>query len=364
MVSAGTPASKRLRDYGEGHICSSSFYENDIDDSVNSNGAGKVSGSLSDTDKIENPEENSSRDVLQDHSASPQCVARNIEQGKYQHRIFSAKGDKSDETVADESSDEALDKQTNNTQCTNDSSRWPVALYVPNILCYLRIIFSFSGYLYSMKQRPNIAFPVWTAAAVLDFLDGPAARILNQCSQFGVLLDVIADNTLRTAIWISSIIQSTSKGDSTSSIPYETGFAVFIICLEWVTMFCSLSNQIIKKSGTLRVHWKDMQKETPYLVKAVFRNNFRTVPGIFAIFGLFVAPFGSYLWYADQSNATWPARLLGEENMAVLVQLSILGRLLSATVELWICYDHFSFVIALDSNDADQFGTLKHLRGD
>lgn len=361
MVSAGTPAVKRHRDYGEGHICSSSFYDDDTDDDIkNLNWADRVSSTVGITDNIESSSEKRFREVVPFHSGDPQCAVKDLEREKSIQVIISAEDNKIDDTFADEPHDEAQDKQINNAQCSSVSSLRPVALYIPNILCYLRIIMSFSGFHYSVKQKPIVALHVWTAAAVLDLVDGPAARTLNQCSRFGILLDVIADNILRTVVWISSIIQSTTCGDTTSLIIYETGFAVFIICLEWITMFCSQSNQVIKKSDTLRVHWKEMRKENPFWVKAVFRNNFRTVPGIFAIYGLFVAPVGSYLWYADKRNTTWPARLFGEEVMAVLTQLSILGRLLSAIVESWICYDHFSFVIALDSLHSKQFETSKY----
>mmetsp|Transcript_31839 Transcript_31839/g.64891 ORF Transcript_31839/g.64891 Transcript_31839/m.64891 type:complete len:371 (+) Transcript_31839:71-1183(+) len=364
MVSAGTLTARRHRDYGEGHICGSSFYEDDNDDDIKAlDGADEVSGSVSITDKMESSLDKRFSEVVPDHSVDPQCVIKDMEQEKPVEVIMLAEGDKAGDTLADEPRDVGLSKQSNNAQCSNDSSNRPVALYMPNILCYFRIIFSFSGFHYSMKQKPIMALHVWTAAAVLDLIDGPAARTLHQCSQLGILLDVIADNILRTVIWISSIIQSTTYGDTTSSMIYETGFAVFIICLEWITMFCSQSNQFIKKSDTLHVHWKYMQKGAPFWVIAVCRNNFRTVPGIFAIFGLFVAPFGSYLWYADKSNTTWPARLLGEEVMAVLIQLSILGRLLSAIVESYICYDHFSFVVALDSHDTEQFETSKYNKG-
>ena len=69
----------------------------------------------------------------------------------------------------------------------------PVVLYVPNLIGYVRVITLVMG---AMAESPASNTAIWclTISLVLDYIDGPAARYLNQCSQFGDLLDHYADH--------------------------------------------------------------------------------------------------------------------------------------------------------------------------
>lgn len=235
-------------------------------------------------------------------------------------------------------------------------SSWPVALYIPNLLGYLRIILSFYGLKHALQQHPHKALNIWISAALLDLIDGVAARMLNQCSQFGILLDIASDNILRTIVWISSMIEC-SKSDSTR-MEIEICIWASIIFLEWITMFCSQGKQK-EDNDNDNAHWKDFEKKEsssiqnnkppPFWVQAVFKNNFRSPTGIFAIYGLFAAPVGTYVWYADRLlKVTWPSRLLSEDIISILIKMAYAGRFLSAMVEMWICYDYLGGVIARD----------------
>lgn len=220
-------------------------------------------------------------------------------------------------------------------------SYWKVLLYVPNCMGHLRVLLAFYGYHASMQEEHNRALNMWIAASVLDLFDGMAARRLNQCSQFGVVLDVIADNILRSVVWISIILIEEDHGDVSG---IKRCIWTAIIFLEWITMFCSQ----MKASRSQDNHWKDMtQTQPPFWVHGVFKNNFRTPPGILAIYGLFIAPIGTYVFYADQ---VWPKQLLPEHAVFVFLVISYLGRVLSASVELWICIDYFDGMIKTERN--------------
>mmetsp|Transcript_5136 Transcript_5136/g.11124 ORF Transcript_5136/g.11124 Transcript_5136/m.11124 type:complete len:312 (-) Transcript_5136:153-1088(-) len=237
----------------------------------------------------------------------------------------------------------------------NFFSSWPVILYLPNLMGYLRIILSFIGLKHALQQQSHNALNTWITAALLDLVDGIVARRLNQLSQFGVFLDVMADNILRTTVWISAMIEI-SKSDSSWENDILCVWAAIVISLEWITFFCAQSNRT-NRNGDQTVHWKDVKRTSveeenrppPFWVQAVFKNNFRSFFGIFAIFGLFVAPLGTYVWYADRlAKITWPSRILSERNMSILIIMSYAGRFLSAMVELWLCYNFFRGVIATD----------------
>lgn len=232
------------------------------------------------------------------------------------------------------------DAHNNNAKDNNSSSSWPVALYIPNLLGYLRIFLSFYGLKHALLKHASQALIIWIIAAMLDLIDGIAARKLNQCSEFGIILDIVADNILRTIVWISSMI-SCSKSESANVDACLVWVA--IICLEWITMYCSQNkaNQNEEQS----THWKDVEhSQPPFWVQAVFKNNFRSPPGVLAVYGLFVAPFGTYILYAGPLVA----HLLPVQVLSMLIVISYFGRLLSAAVEIWICFDYFRSIIAMD----------------
>lgn len=155
----------------------------------------------------------------------------------------------------------------------------PVALYVPNLLGYARILLAFCG-LYFFSTSPVWAVACWIIAAILDLFDGHFARKLKQCSTFGVLVDIAADNALRTLVWISAAIQA--------PLSYSL-IAGFLICLEWTTMVCTQLHAVQSKS-----HWKLSRDQDPWLVQRIFANNFKTLFGGLCIYGLFSAGIFAY----------------------------------------------------------------------
>lgn len=270
------------------------------------------------------------------------------------HRRDYGEGHVIDESnnTADDSGD--TDEQSKTTSPPHHninvrSSSWPVALYVPNIMGYLRIILSFYGLKSAIRQQSSTALNTWVAASLLDLFDGMAARRLNQCSKFGVLLDILADNILRTIIWIAAIFESLkSHDDDDETITAKVCLWTGAICLEWITMVCSQCNQAISESG----HWKDFHKgrQSPFWIEAIFKNNFKNLPGGVAIFGLFVAPFGSYVWAADRTTkSTWPWRILSENSAQLLIRFAYAGRLLCVLVEFWLCIEYIRGLIHHDT---------------
>lgn len=239
--------------------------------------------------------------------------------------------------------------QSSHHDKSSPSSSWPVVLYIPNLLAYLRIILSFVGLRRAAQRRHEDALSIWTFSALLDLFDGIAARRLDQCSQLGVLLDILADNVLRTVVWIAAVMESSKSDQSDDDMCIL--WATSIICLEWITMFCSQSKQSTEE---IKVNWKDAngssesecEKRPPFWVQAVFKNNFRTLPGIFAIYGLFVAPFATFVHCTENKNM-WPHRILHSERIVMLVTNSAYaGRFLSAMVELWLCFSYLEGVVA------------------
>lgn len=207
----------------------------------------------------------------------------------------------------------------------------PVALYIPNVMGYARIILSFIG-LYLSSSRPVAAIWTWLFSASLDLFDGIVARALNQASSLGILIDIIADNILRCSVWIAACL---SRNDPLTSI-----VACLLISVEWTTM---LATQLSADNR----HWKQDRQEDPWLVQMCFRNNFRNSMGIVVIYGLFSAG----MWtYGEQYQVFHDSIPLFE----MWRYLSYIGRALALCIELSMCQRYIATVITNDTQQREE----------
>ena len=222
----------------------------------------------------------------------------------------------------------------------------PVALYVPNLLGYARIILAFAG-LHHATNRPATAVGLWIASGMLDLVDGVLARLLRQTSSLGVFLDVAADNILRTVVWVAvAIAWSPSPDfDSVSSLwaasPLERTMMVpclccAIVCLEWTTM---VATQVYAVQNNK--HWKEARQNDPWIIRTFFANNFRNPLGILGFYGLFAVNLFAFGYQHPVLYSSIPL-------YDVFMSIAVVGRLVSATVEIYFCASYFSYLIEID----------------
>lgn len=203
-----------------------------------------------------------------------------------------------------------------------------VALYIPNLLGYARIISAFIA-LHFSTTHPQLAVGTWIFSASLDLIDGILARVLNQCSSLGVLLDIVADNVLRTTIWVAA--------GTTDQLRF---IACVMISLEWCTM---LSTQLhAAQSGN---HWKLARENDPWIVQAIFANNFRSPLGIWTIYGLFCAGLFAYMTPHKERFEMIP-------NFDIFKYLAYSGRILCSLVEIRLTLGYLGLVIEQDKKHA------------
>lgn len=85
-----------------------------------------------------------------------------------------------------------------------DPSRVPTLLWLPNLIGYVRAAALLFAFLQPDPASPAAVRALFLSLA-LDYFDGPAARALNMCSQFGDILDHVTDHlTMAWLVWISS----------------------------------------------------------------------------------------------------------------------------------------------------------------
>lgn len=65
--------------------------------------------------------------------------------------------------------------------------------HIPNTITSMNLLCGVMGVIFTLEGRPDVAFPLMLAAAVFDFCDGLAARMLNAYSPIGKELDSLAD---------------------------------------------------------------------------------------------------------------------------------------------------------------------------
>lgn len=87
-----------------------------------------------------------------------------------------------------------------------------LTINIPNILTVLRILVIPLFVIFLIRKMHGHALLVFVFAGVTDGLDGLIARMLNQRSELGALLDPIADKLLLTAAYISLGILETIPG--------------------------------------------------------------------------------------------------------------------------------------------------------
>lgn len=73
------------------------------------------------------------------------------------------------------------------------------------------------------------ALLVFALAAALDALDGRLARAYDQSSALGVVLDIVADNVLRSSMWTAAALL-----DARWALP-----ALGFVTCEWLTLLAS-----------------------------------------------------------------------------------------------------------------------------
>ena len=181
-----------------------------------------------------------------------------------------------------------------------------VLLYVPNIICYVRLLIQIYALAFIVEEPTKFLLYTFISCMLLfcfmcclaiqidfffcfiskgcfDFFDGIAARKLNQTSKFGAILDVLIDNFSRSALWVGVLIHNKDKN-----------FIVLFCCVyypmeEWFTQMVVQLMTVDSKDK----HWKSINnyEKYPKWVKIVLADGFKNIYAVFVIGSGWTLPF-------------------------------------------------------------------------
>lgn len=146
-------------------------------------------------------------------------------------------------------------KARSNTKRTGYRS-WPVYVYVPNLIGYGRILASCAAFAVAFKNKQLFVF-LYLISFVCDELDGRFARMLNQTSTFGAVLDMVTDRVSTAALLV------------VLTHAYKSYFLLFLgllaldIASHWLQMYSTLL-------GSKTSH-KDMGDSKSFLLSAYYK---------------------------------------------------------------------------------------------
>eukprot|EP01118_Nematostelium_gracile_P002456 TRINITY_DN12678_c0_g1_i1.p1 TRINITY_DN12678_c0_g1~~TRINITY_DN12678_c0_g1_i1.p1 ORF type:complete len:249 (-),score=55.66 TRINITY_DN12678_c0_g1_i1:30-731(-) len=132
-----------------------------------------------------------------------------------------------------------------------------VFLFVPNIIGYIRIIFA--GIAFYYIENYWIFYIFYSLSALLDMADGYAARLLDQRSKFGAVLDMITDRA-STSCLIVVLAQF---------YPNYLFFFLFLIALDLMSHFAHIYSSL-SRGG----EHKQTRKDQSWLIQVYYNNRY------------------------------------------------------------------------------------------
>ncbi|XP_040570717.1 CDP-diacylglycerol--inositol 3-phosphatidyltransferase-like [Lepeophtheirus salmonis] len=177
-----------------------------------------------------------------------------------------------------------------------------VFLFIPNLIGYTRIFLLIIS-IAVMQSHYILCATCYSLSAVLDIVDGLAARKFNQCTQFGALLDMLTDRcgTMALVFTLGIFYPSYSFFLSLSSI--------IDISMHWI--HCQVSvvrGQTSHKSG--------LDESLPFILRFYYENetflNFMCLTNEAFYVSLYVSYFtsGYFYFFYIGATVTFPFALL------------------------------------------------------
>ncbi|OCF36219.1 CDP-diacylglycerol-inositol 3-phosphatidyltransferase [Kwoniella heveanensis BCC8398] len=124
-----------------------------------------------------------------------------------------------------------------------------VFLFVPNLIGYTRVITAAAA-LYYIPSHPKACTALYATSALLDAVDGQAARALGQTSKFGAVLDMVTDRCA-TACLLTFL---------TRAYPDWSLMFMFLITLDFSSHYIHMYSSLTTGSASHKAVTSDVSK--------------------------------------------------------------------------------------------------------
>ena len=131
-----------------------------------------------------------------------------------------------------------------------------ILLYAPNVIGYLRVFFMIMSWSVAFENC-NMFTLYYAISYFLDIADGKAARLLNQCSTFGAILDMITDRVCSALLF--AILAQIYK----EYYMFFFGLLALDIGAHWLQMYTSS-----KVGGTTH---KETGDDVPFMIRVYYK---------------------------------------------------------------------------------------------
>ncbi|KAL2636160.1 hypothetical protein R1flu_007639 [Riccia fluitans] len=135
-------------------------------------------------------------------------------------------------------------------------SNWPIYLYVPNLIGYARILANVTAFGVCFTNKSLFAV-LYLISFICDELDGRFARMLDQKSTFGAVLDMVTDRVSTAGLLV--VLSHMYKG----SFLIFLGLLVLDISSHWLQMYSTFlssktshKDMADSKSWILRLYYQ------------------------------------------------------------------------------------------------------------
>ncbi|GAQ84622.1 phosphatidylinositol synthase [Klebsormidium nitens] len=163
-----------------------------------------------------------------------------------------------------------------------------IYLYVPNLIGYLRVVLNMVAFAHAFKDS-RLFLVLYLLSFVCDELDGRFARLLNQTSTFGAVLDMVTDRVSTAGLLL--VLSHLYKDYWLACL----GLLVLDVASHWLQMY---STFLVSKTSH-----KDVDARAFFLLRLYYR--YRAVMGYCCI-GAEVLYLCLYLLH-DPLYWGWPA---------------------------------------------------------
>eukprot|EP01018_Ginkgo_biloba_P010024 Gb_05111 [translate_table: standard] len=138
-----------------------------------------------------------------------------------------------------------------------DLKSWPIYLYVPNLIGYARIMANIMAFGLCFTNKKLFA-GLYFVSFVCDELDGRFARMLNQASTFGAVLDMVTDRVSTAALLV--VLSHLYR----PCFGFFLGMLALDITSHWLQMYSAFLSS--------KTSHKDVNDSKSWLVKAYYQH--------------------------------------------------------------------------------------------